>query len=508
MTLGAFFSPFGDSVGSESGFEDSIRLRDTLSFMTSEASRNAPLILWVSRSARLLMPIDFTIPSDVTMAFAPGAVLTVGEGATLDIAGRLDIGPGRHFQRNGGRIVLRGPLDEIDASWWADERSRGTSVVEALDVLWDRYERSLPQAPIVLTGPYWLEETLRVVPPESLVPASGLPFDVVMRGRHYGRSSPTTFGVSASKSVGALDALVAVDGTVVLTLENIGFDLARPEGFPAVRAALLLTGAYDRSRIEACTFRLAGGTGVHVTTLWDVWRQVTGEVPNSFTGLEIAFALPVLEARATRQASRLVIAGCDFEGGDGASVGVRVDLVAPTMLDVSDCLFRGAYHRGISFPSADLMVTNCAFDNTTTATTTEPLPAVDIFLGSRERLPDGFTRLAGANAQFTATHCVSTSPIFLVAQRVFLPGDSGGAVLTNVLHQPRLRASDAEATSIQLMGAYESRSLVLQGCELGGSVRFVSVSAIGVVVELGTRFAIGVVPYVGLANAMVGLEAP
>ncbi len=519
MTIPGFFSPFGDIDGSVSGVEDSVRMLDALGLIARQPDRSAPVVLWIARSARLLLRANFPIASHVTIAFAPGAVLTIGEGATVDVEGRLDIGPGHHFDVAGGRLILRGPLDEIDTSWWSDGRSGGASVDRALDVLWDRYGRGLPPAPITITGSYRLEETLRIVPPESLVRAFPIAFDVVMRGRHRGLSSPMTFQAGTSKSAVALDALVQVDGRVVLTLENIGFDLTRPTGLPAVRSALLLAGDHDRSRLEACTFRLAEGTGVHITALWDSWREAIGEGLTStagnvgaFGGLGAAFTTLVLGtamlASVTRRASRVSVVRCDFEGGVATSVGVRVDVVAPTMLDVSDCLFRGEYDRGITFVGADLMVTNTNFDNTAPATTSDPLRAVDIFLGSREALPDAVPRLAGANAQLTATHCVSTSPTFLAGRRVFNQGDSGGAVLTSVLHQPRATKGGAEATSIHWMGPYDSRSLVLQGCELGASVRFLYVTAVGVVVELGTRFAAGVTPYVGAIDPMVGLEPP
>ncbi|MDP3208277.1 MAG: hypothetical protein Q8M65_03935 [Rhodoglobus sp.] len=516
MSVGALFSPYGDAPPVSTETEDGLRLLDALAAIARSEPRNAPVVLWISRSARLLLRATYTIPSHVTVAFAPGAVFTVGAGAVLNIDGRLEADSGQHFNLVGGKVFLRGPLDEICASWWSGVQSGGAPVAHALSVLWDRYERALAPAPIVLGGFYVLEETLRIAPPDSLVQAFTAPFDVVIRGRHHGRGSPMTFRASSSESVGALDALVAVDGKVVLTLENVGFDLTRPDDLPAVRSALLLAGEHDRSRIEACSFRLAGGTGVHVTALWDAWREAIGETVTATAGTVGPFAPlggafvtfllgAALLASVTGRARRVVIARSDFEGGGATSVGVRVDVVAPTMLDVSDCQFRGEYDRGIAFVGSDLMVTDCAFDNAATATASDPLRAVDIYLGSREPLPDAVPRLAGANAQLTATHCVSTSPTFLVGRRVFNPGDSGGAVLTSVLHQPRTTTPRDVATSVRWIGPCDARNLVLQGCELGAPVRLVDAMTMGIVVELGTRFTVGLPHYVGGMNPMVNL---
>lgn len=94
--------------------------------------------------------------------------------------------------------------------------------------------------------------------------------------------------------------------------------------------------------------------------------------------------------------------------------------------------------------------------------------------------------LAGANAHLTVTHCLSTSPTFLVGRRVFSRGDSGGALLTNVLHQPSGDLQKAAATSIRWGSGYEARSLVLQGCALGAPVRFEGSPVRGVAVDLGS----------------------
>lgn len=499
--LGSFFSPFGDAPGvGEPDVRDGVRLLEALGAIASSGRGTEPTVLWISRSARLLLRATYEIPRHVTLAFAPGAVLTLGAGATLDIQGRLDAGAERRFDLAGGRVIFGGPLDEIHAAWWWDGGPGGAAVLRALDVLWERYGRDLDPAPIMLVGPYPLEETLRVVPPDFPQRPLTAPLDVVMRGRHHGLGDPMTFRVSDAKSVGALDALLAVDGKVTFTLENVGLDLTRPAGLPEARSALLLTGEYDRSRVESCAFRLSNGTGVHVTALWDIWREIIVEGLTSGVG-SAGFLAPLgaafttllvgaaMQASVTRRASRLVIARCDFEGGGPDCVGVRIDPVAPTMMDVSDCHFRGEYDRGIAFVGSDLMVTHCAFDNEATLQESEPLRAVDIFLGSREALPAAVVNLPGANAQLTATHCVSTSPTFLVGQRVFTSGDHGGAVLTNVLHQPRSSKATDAVNSVRWMAPYASRSLMLQGCELGAPVRVQGATPPGVVVELGTRFA-------------------
>ena len=91
-----------------------------------------------------------------------------------------------------------------------------------------------------------------------------------------------------------------------------------------------------------------------------------------------------------------------------------------------------------------------------------------------------------SNTHVTITHCVSTSPIFLVMHRSFDYSDtiSGGAVLTNVRHTDRR----PKGVSVRLGAGAPSRGLVLQGCWFGGSV-YVDPSALrDVVVDLGTMF--------------------
>lgn len=216
MSVGAFISPYGDDPMGPSGpdVEDGLRLLSALSVITALHPAPAPTILWISRPARLLLRATYIVPGHVTLAFAPGAILTLGAGATLDIQGPIDIGSSGRFSLVGGRVILSGSLDAIHASWWVDESSGGAPLVHALAALWERYERSLDPAPILVTGPYLLEETVHIVPSESLSRSYTTPFDVVIRGRCRGSTAPLTFRASDSKAVGAMDALVAVDAAL------------------------------------------------------------------------------------------------------------------------------------------------------------------------------------------------------------------------------------------------------------------------------------------------------
>ncbi len=485
----AFVSPFGDTVATGDD-------RSLLQRAVDEIQRRSvgstlgpiPATLWISRSATLAAdeddPGEIIIPPEAILTFAPGAVLTLGEGVTMNVQGRLDLGTERRFALGpGARVRLSGPLDEIHASWWDDGESGGTPVRHAVDALWDRYADGLDPALICLSGPYELTEPLLIAPPDRLASAMPGSFAVALRGRCHGRSDAMTFRVKDVASVGALDALVLTRGAVCLSMEQLGFDLTRRLGKLPVVDALRFEGDYDRSHVEGCTFLFAGSTGIHVTSFWGAWRGITGEGTAS-GGLGDLLGLT---GRIVRTASRLIVSRCNFEGGGTDALGIRVDPTAPTMLSVSDCQFGGVFANAITFAGSELSIFGCGFDNEAIASGTGPRYA-DINLGSLGTLPSWVHRLRGVNAHLTVTHCRSTSPAFLAGQRVFSAGDSGGALLTGVLHEPRNVAPEDVATSIYWGDAYQQRSLFLQGCEFWAPVRLEGNAASGVVVEVGTRF--------------------
>lgn len=517
MTLGSFISPFGGTAaGSTSSSGDDLAMFQALHSI-EEAERTgdaAPVILWIARSATL--NISVPIPRHVTLSFAPGAVLTLSPSARLDIQGRLDAGTERRFDlRADARVFLRGPLDEIHAAWWGADAD---AITHALNVLWDRYEHGSEPAPVQLSGPYHLEAPVRVEPPAAVTRQDQL-VDVVIRGRHYGARSPMTFQVKDVDQVGGMDALLAIDGKVTLTLENVRFDVTRSSGRPGARSALTLAGDHDRSLIEGCTFRLGNAKGIDVTVLGLVWRDAFLDSSRGLSaGVGFGALLILLAglAAASRKADRVSVSRCDFEGvlpdKAASAIPIAVDATAPTMMDVSDCQFRGAYDCAIAFMGSDLVVTHCAFDCTTNPDAADPLRGVDIHLGPRDPSASDAGGLIASTAHLTVTHCVSTSSTFLVGRQPPSSTRSGGALLTNVLHLPRSTPSSDGASSIRWIGPYDRRSLTLQGCELGAPVLLLGVAAEGAVVNLGTRFVglsgtreeiIG-----GSADSVVGLFSP
>lgn len=483
MTLGPnFLSPFGDSPAATGGGPDDDLFREI--FAAIDALDGAPITLWIARSVVLTRSPGLPIPSNVILTFAPGAVLTLKAGVIFEHQGRIDLGLERRFNLDeGARVLLTGPLDEIHASWWsgrgssgADSASRGSAITHALNVLWLRYEKGLPPAPILLSGQYFLRETIKIDPTEAMaLTFPGQTFDVMLRGCHYGVGSPMTLAVDDSDSVddpapvGELFALLAVNGKVALTLENLGFDTTRRYARSPAQTALRLIGRHHRVRVVGCSFKVGLSKGIYVTEQVDGVEAVLLDVVIGSSDPDI----------------RLTIARCDFEGSAPGhvvmdAVPIYVSKTGPIMVSVSDCQFRGAYDRAIVFHGSELMVTNCAFDNSVLAPA-DDLQGVDIDLNSRRVAAD---ELAGG-AQITVTHCVSTSPTFLSARASIRADDRGGAVLTNVVHQPRVGVR-SEPCSVRWAGPYQSRSLVLQGCELGAPVRLVDAGRTqGLVIEIG-----------------------
>lgn len=474
MSLSAFQNPL-DGTSSRDP-------RELIQDAANLLARSPSGVLWISRSVALTGPLD--IPAHVTLAFAPGARFELAPDAVVTIAGPLDAGLEPRFVLGpGARVHLVGPLDEIHADWWVDDGTGGGPVLRALEALWDRYARFLDPAPIQLGGPYALFDPIRVAPTPTLREFFATAFfDVVLRGRHYGPNDPTTFRVTDSVQIGSIPTLLAIDGNVVLTLEHVGFDLTRPPGRVPPLEALSLAGEHDRSRIEACYFKLAGATGIHITTYGQEWRDVLVASLGIYAGL-----VDVVGARgAARRATRVDIARCVFEGESASAVAIDVDATAPTNLRVTDSQFHGFFDRCIAFAGAELTVTACSFANETSMSFLDEVHGADIHLGTRAPLPLPIVAVAAANARLTATHCVSTSPMFLKAAAVFSAAGAaeGGAVLTNIYHRP---AAPGAIWSVHCGLGYGPRSLMLQGCEFGASVG-ATMPGVGVVVDLGTTF--------------------
>jgi hypothetical protein len=489
-----FLSPFGVSPDvPASGDPDSVLLDAALDQIYL-LPISTPVVLWIARSAHLT--VGRLIPLQVTLSFAPGAVLRLDSDVTLDIGGRLDAGMEERFLLGeGAKVRLRGPLDEIHAAWWAAEPFSAKPVIRALEALWDRYANNLDPAPIILVGPYSVKETIPIVPPSSVALEMVVPFfEVVLRGRHHTADDPMTFQVVRGRRFDAILALGgAVTSALILTLEHVGFDLTSATVGSSVPNALILAGDHDRTFLDSCYFRFAGATGVRLTARWQEGQGAIGGGLVDETILK----------RITGRSSRVDVSRCVFEGRGDGGVAIKVDVSAPTFLWVTDSMFCGSYHRAIAFVGSELMVTACTFDNTVEPTKSDPLQGVDIHLGALEgEVPKEAVMLPGANAHLTVNHSHSTSPTFLAGRRVFVLGDSGGAVLTNVIHQPAATSQQMDPSSVRWGLGYEVRSLTLNGCALGTPVRLADNAPAGTVVDLGTS----VVQLGGSADSVVTLS--
>lgn len=501
MSLGPSFINLFDTP--EAGRSPDELLEDALA---ARVDPSRPSTFWVSRV--VLLGGTHTLPPSVILAFAPGARLIVAKRFTL--WGILDAGLEARFELVGeGVVELLGPLDEIVADWWLPSLGR-TAVELALAALWTRYlhEGVLP-APIRLDGPYSLTRTLRVLPPGELTGR----VDVVLRGQHGCSLDPPTFIVGSGAPAEGLSSLVSVEEAVVLTLEHVAFDAGPRSGAARAHACLSLEGTFHGSRIEACSFRF-GGAGIRVIPGLQHWTEVLG-ASGTAEGLRLAL-LGLAIGRSTTSSNRLVVSRCLFVGasvGSGAIEGARgidIGFGAPTALDLRDSQFVGSYVNAVSILGGQADVTACHFANELpfepgspetsdllvqrwggddihfeTTVPLKPAPTLGVIF-YRPTPINVYRGHALANTHLTVTHCVSTSPTFLVMNQAFPYADTilGGAVLTNVRHTPAV----AGRVSVHLGAGAPPRGLMLQGCRFGGSVVCESGSLSDTVVDLGTRF--------------------
>lgn len=498
--LGNFFNVF-DEPSSADG-------PDTLLANLLEVRRldPKPCVIWVSRPVTLVG--THTIPLAVTLAFAPGAVLTIT--GRLIVRGELDAGLEPRFALLGsGSLELLGLLDEIVADWW--RRTRGLSPVEhALNALWTRYahadEDVLP-APIRLDGPYELTRTVRILPPSDLPDATGR-IEVHFQGQWRREADPPTFVAAPSVGPDPLSALVVVEEAVVLTVDHVAFDAGAPLDRSWSLACLSLEGTFHGTRVEACSFRFSGA-GIRVIPRLQQWQQVQIVAPDTDVMQRV---LDDAIAWSTRDPNRLDLSRCVFTGTSMDACAVDVGFSAPTSLGVRDSQFVGTFASGVSILGGDVTVTGCQFASDTPKVNfyDQPNATADVlvrrwgdtteyyrFAFALKRAPSPKSVVKGTvdvrrdqallNTHVTITHCVSTSPVFLVMHQTFTYWDTvlGGAMLTNVHHHP----AGPEVTSIHLGAAMPSRGLMLQGCRLAGSVYVEPSTRDDVVVDLGTTFA-------------------
>ncbi len=497
MTLGStFINVFG---GRDSRSDDAV-LREALDELITSPR---PCTLWISRIAALTAV--HSLPASSTLAFAPRAFLVVTGGGSLTVLGRLDAGLEARFFVQRGSVHLHGPLDEIVADWWL--ASGGRNPVEfALDACWDRARRpGLSPCPVRLTGPYALSRTLRVAPPSDLTGRINLAF----RGQHTRPSDPPTFTVTNGD--GGLSSLMSVEGGAVVALESVAFDATRSP----TTACLSLEGRFHRSRIESCKFAFAGW-GIRVRPNEQRWIETHGGVPDARQAVEESVQEDAI-ALSTSDANRLEVSRCLFVGAasgsnvPGAGCGIDVGLSAPTILSLRDSQFVGVFAQAIRMLGGELDVTACQFANEIAQVVPPDRvgATADILvlrwtglalLPPFEFVPkdwpvwrplgpgggDLSKDLALANTHLTVTHCVSTSPTFLVLYPAFdLPNTlPAGATLTNVRHDAR----GSPPTSVYVARGAGSRSLMLQGCWFGGAVSVAPNPLSDVVVDLGSRF--------------------
>jgi hypothetical protein len=477
---------------------------DTLleSALVGRTDGTLPCTLWVARVA--LLRLAHTIPSSVTLSFAPGAMLIVQD--TLTIGGPLDAGLEPRFVLLGaGFVDLVGPLDEIVADWWHSSGG-GSSVERALEALWGRYQHvGLLPAPIQLGGPYALERTLRIVPP-----AGTGAVEVILWGQHARPSDPPTF--TRADGSGPMISLVSVEDTVLLTMEHVAFDLgawpdtAKDAPSSGVGACLSVEGEdYGGTRIEACAFRF-DAVAILVKPSLHRWQSRVTDTGLTREGAERLALGDAIRLSVSRPA-RLSLSRCLFTGTSAEACAVFTDLGVPAALGIRDCQFEGRYANAVSVLGGDVDVVGCQF-----ASSLSPAGrgAADIIARSWDEgininavgdkfngvLPVKFERneprgenvyrgIPLANAHLTITHCISTSVNFLILMPAFRYSDTipGGAMLTSVRHCP-----SGGGTALHVGPGAPQRSVVLQGCRFGSSVT-VDYSTRGwVIVDLGTVF--------------------
>ncbi len=482
MSLGTSFLNVFDTPASDDDPDDR-KLREAVGPLNDTS---APRVIWIARVVRLRQYFD--IPRSVTLSFAPGARLVIEN--SFVIRGFLDAGLETRFELVGDGVVeLLGPLDEIVADWWLPSNGRN-SVEHALHALWTRYayadarpDEGILPAPIRLDGPYALTRTLRLLPPAEIIGR----VDVVFRGQHGRSLDPPTFVPGAL--TGDLAALVSVERGVVLLMEHVAFDLGASGKERAHRVAtcLSLEGQFHGSRIEACSFAF-DDMAIQANPIGQAARELLAGTAQALgLGVVAGLLLAGAEAiqRAQGRAARLALSRCVFSGTRDTARAIQVDLGAPTSLTVRDCQFTGTYAHAISMLGGELDVTACSFSNDAPPAPT-PFERADILTRALDSGLDVDRNIPLANTHLTVTHCVSTSPTFLVLDQAFPYAETilGGAVLTNVRHTP----ATTNGVSLRLGFGAPPRALMLQGCRFGGTVVCDPSSVNYAVVDLGTRF--------------------
>lgn len=376
----------------------------------------------VDRPSRDFIPAvggaDLLVHPNVTLWFAPGAVLVLQPNVILRIDGAIrtdarqifrGIGTHSAIQRRGQVVFKSTKILEVYPEWWGalstpDDQalSMPTDDTEALlDCLkaahTDRTfpDGFLPTLPIVLRGNYQIARELEVKP---IGPPFGPPLDATQRTLFsgvpnatglvlYGRRGPVTANQGRpALEVGATfrtppTPARALTGNALLRLEGLHGSIVEGVGFNAHGRAdicVQITGSNARSSVfRGCSFINARRVNFLAgdPPLEDMAEDLPGEP-----------ALPLVSvgpSRFVRVASRRINSGWDLSGllledcviendesGDGVRGDARYELVGilfhanqtlPMTLD--RCLFKGSMAANVEARGGALVVRGCAGHN-------------------------------------------------------------------------------------------------------------------------------------------------
>lgn len=504
MDLGNSFVNVFDRAG-----DMDIALR---SACAAASSARQPRVFWVSGPVTLAE--HHTVPANVTLAFAPGAYLILR--GSLTVLGPIDAGLEARFSVVGqGVLALLGPLEEIVADWWLPSAT-ATAVEQALAALWIRYRHERLPAPIRLDGPYPLARPLRLRPPADLAGA----FEVKLRGQWARSIDPKTFFAGGGSPEAPMSTLLSVEDGVVLDADHVAFDAGPDADGRQALACVSLEGSFDRSRMDSCGFRF-GGSGIRASP---AVQRVLDEVGDLASARGRQALLDEAIARSLMGANRLAVGHCLFDGASPQARGLDIGFGAPTALDLRDSQFVGFYGNALTMLGGSANIIACQFANQTRQVPFDPHKNADRsrvqdFLDTPETIADLHLRRWGdpsydmvfrpydapidqlvvvdqpphvhrgqplAGTHLTVTHCTSTSQVFLVMHPAFPYDDTypGSATLLGVRHEP----PGDDPSSVHVRRGAKPRSVMLQGCRLGGSVYVDSGSLNDVVVDLGTVF--------------------
>jgi hypothetical protein len=432
------------------------------------STASGPYTLYISRSCSFTGTLDEIAPPSrvtVTWILAPGAVVSLGARAVLQVTGDIELTNGQHFNvADGAEVRLRGPLAGVRPEWFGVSPVADRALRSALAVIVDRFLAGSEQVPLLVSGSYRLSGPVRIDVPRS---ATLQRLEICVEGRHpYGdRAISPTFVVGAEAA--GPDALQVGRG-VRVKLRHVAF---RSDSAAIAENSGLLTleGENDGSEIVRCSFFVSHGVGVRVTA---VSTEVVREFqPTGFFG-EDAKEVARKQSESARwhtvnSFDRLAVSDSWFEySTDSRSLPsmIRLEGVARAVrLSVDRCAFRGRARAMIAAPAGVLIITSCSFAVESAA---DGSTGADLLLGSLARIHPG----AGAAApiHLVETHVRTSSVSHLQCERLNGAPDSMVSI-TGLRHDPVVTATNGSASFIRWDGPIGS-GLLLQGCTIAGRV--------------------------------------